>query len=382
MCSTLCIHCVIKTCSRQVKPNRRLFVSVADSTFSTVSTRRPAVSMQSSPTIAGFVELQPVVQELWSTAIAPRTRTTYQTGFDTFLQFLLLSGFIAIVTLSSINVTEDLLIYFVAHCYNTKLSYSTIKLYLCGIRFMCMQNSIPYPLGMNMTRLSAILGGVKRAQVHKTKPRYPVTFPILRDICLFLRKSAHRNFSDLLLETVCTVAFFGFLRCGEFTVTGPFDQTSHLCIEDLVVLPDCVLLKLKRSKTDPFRAGVTIKLFKTDNSICPYDSCCRYMRIRRQHNPALGDPLFVTNNGNALSRSVFISMFKHVLVCLGINAELYNGHSFRIGAATTAAAAHIEDHMIKMLGRWSSDAYCRYIRTPQSLLRDAQKSLTSSLISS
>jgi hypothetical protein len=42
---------------------------------------------------------------------------------------------------------------------------------------------------------------------------------------------------------------------------------------------------------------------------------------------------------------------------------MYSGHSFQIGAATTAGSVHVEDHLIKILGRWSSDAYCKYIRT-------------------
>ena len=49
----------------------------------------------------------------------------------------------------------------------------------------------------------------------------------------------------------------------------------------------------------------------------------------------------------------------------GIDAS---GHSFQIGAATTAAACGLPESLIKTLGRWESSAYMLYIRTPQSTL--------------
>ena len=59
---------------------------------------------------------------------------------------------------------------------------------------------------------------------------------------------------------------------------------------------------------------------------------------------------------------------REALCQAGVDASKFAGHSFRRGAATTALEKDISDATIKMLGRWRSEAYTRYIKTPHSQL--------------
>ena len=65
------------------------------------------------------------------------------------------------------------------------------------------------------------------------------------------------------MDTACVIAFFGFLRCGEFIVLQSFDPDSDVCNEDVTINDDHATLHLKSSKTDHFRLGINILLFAT-----------------------------------------------------------------------------------------------------------------------
>ena len=100
-----------------------------------------------------------------------------------------------------------------------------------------------------------------------------------------------------------------------------------------------------------------------------------YYKLRLSQGAASESPLLIDGDGKVLCRNKFLGYLRHILDSLGLNDARYCGHSFRIGAATSAAAAGVEDHLIQTLGRWSSNCYIRYIRTDMKSVRKAQVSL-------
>lgn len=99
---------------------------------------------------------------------------------------------------------------------------------------------------------------------------------------------------------------------------------------------------------------------KEDYTVCPVQALWTYFQVRK---PSSG-PLFTFMSGTSVSRKYFLEQLCLSLNWCGLDSKQYKGLSFRIGAAITAFTKRISDQKIKGMGRWSSDAFKKYIRVP------------------
>ena len=222
--------------------------------------------------------------------------------------------------------------------------------------------------------------GIKKDKAKTTPscPRLPITVEIMAKIKKVLH-GTHKEHDSIMLWAACCLPFFGFLCCGEFTVPtqAAYAPEEHLSLPDIAIdnrlSPSVVQVKIKQSKTDPFHQGMQLYLGKTDEDICPITGILPYLAIRG----AKPGPLFVLEDGTYLTRQRFAALLLSTLLQAGISDRCYTTHSFRIGAATTAKDSGISDVHIKILGRWKSNAYQLYVRTPKDQLAKLSKQLVS-----
>ena len=268
---------------------------------------------------------------------------------------------------------------FVSYLAQRHLTHSSIKVYLSAVRNLLVQVGLHEEFTRQLSpRLQLVLKGIKRDE-SKTAPlpaRLPITVDIMSKIKAVLLQCPE-EYDNILLWAACCLAFFGFLRCGEFTVPtqSEYDPGAHLSVGDILLdsrsSPTTIQVTIKQSKTDPFRQGVQLHLGKTGLEICPINAIVPYLAVRG----ASPGPLFMFEDGSFLTRPRFATMISKTLRQAGIDDKQYATHSFRIGAATTAKEAGISDVHIKMLGRWKSNAYQLYVRTPRSELAKLSKQM-------
>ena len=323
----------------------------------------------------------PSVQRYFEQGLASSTRRSYQAASKRFSEFC--SRF-SITT--PFPVTEQVLCCFAAYLADVGLKPGTVKVYLAAVRNLQLSLGLPDPRDQSsLPFLKRVLMGISRAQMPRSaqnRPRLPITGPLLVRIHSILKQSS--NPEKICIWAICSLAFFGFFRLGELLLESPdhYDPAIHLSWGDMAVdstiVPTMIKVYLKRSKCDQFGEGVDVVVGHTNSPICPVTAVLDYIR-QRQDTPGA---FFLDSNQRPVRKVWFIQQVRQLIQSLGLPDHHYAGHSFRIGAATSAALAGVEDSTIQALGRWQSAAFLQYIRLPQDHLALISQQLSTAALNS
>ena len=272
--------------------------------------------------------------------------------------------------LERLPITEINLIYFCTHLATNHIAHKSIIVYISGLSFHGTLHGCSFKV-TSMNTLYLVLRGIRRSQGNSLTRvrRVPITIPMLHRIrqYLCLHFSTHDRH---MVWSAVTMAFFGLLRSSEYT-SPTARQYSHdtLTSSDVSVLAEKMLINIRKSKTDQFRRGTIIRLFRLSSTLCPVAATQTYLR----HRIDARGPLFCFENGTFLTRQ-WVSRFLTDVFPLTSNI---NTHSFRIGGATAAASNGVSDVIIQTMGRWNSDCFQRYIRVSDDEIARSQSRMGS-----
>ena len=316
------------------------------------------------------------MERYFRSGLAPSTHKSYNSAKRRFLCFCNQAQ------LNPLPISETLLCRYVAHLAEEGLTPRTIKAYLSAIRHLQVSMNLSDPKIGEMPRLEQVLKGAKR-EFAKKNPDKRERLPITPELLLRLKQvwaKDPKKFENVMLWAACCVCYFGFLRSGEVTVPSEasYDSSAHLNMADIAIdnaeSPSTVKIRIKASKTDQFRKGVDIYLGRTHNPLCPVEALLAYIAKRGKEQGML----FRFEDGQLLTKERFVVRVREALSQAGVNAKLYSGHSFRIGAATMAGRKGLSSEMIQTLGRWESSAYLLYVRLPREELSTVCKVISTS----
>ncbi|XP_052416254.1 uncharacterized protein LOC127961253 [Carassius gibelio] len=304
-------------------------------------------------------------------AVSPRTLQSYVTAWRCFKTFHV-SYNMPFPDFSLLSVTS-----FITYLNSIKgLQVGSIKGYLSGIQFFHkLMYGAPSP-EINNSQTSLLIKGIQRSQPSRTDARQPITLDILTKCIRALRTGYQPISTARTLDAMFVLAFFGFLRCSELAITSNFDPKIHPTISDLSVIDgESISYLIKQSKTDQTKKGHFIYIFNLPSPIQPYQSVLAYSQWRSSQAKSPLEPLFIDESKKPVTRFWFQKHLKAVLQQSGIPVKNFSSHSFRIGAATSAAQKGLSQQQIQALGRCSSDAFHSYIRTNRFHIKKAHQTL-------
>ena len=236
---------------------------------------------------------------------------------------------------------------------------STVQTYISGLSFHLQMAGLE-----DVTKgfvVLCLLEGCKRGNVSRDT-RCPITLPLLGQMLGALKFVCKSDYEMHMYSAAFLVAFYGFLRVGEFTVNSRQHDGQQLGGSDVSVIGEVpnrkVVLRLRSSKTDQRGKGCLIYIPEVHSEFCPVKAVIAYMSCR----PSVGHAFFQSFGAFPLTRYEFTKMIKSCMKFWSLPTERFSSHSFRIGAATSAAMSGCTDGQIQSMGRWASNTFRRYIR--------------------
>ena len=337
------------THTRQNQYYSRLFVSFADRTVSPTSIMgRPTShgSAASNPAL----QLVPALKTLLHSAIAPSTVATYERALKSFAIFLTQYSFP--MQLPNPPVVVAL---YISYLHTNHYAYRSILTHLAAISYMHRSHLLAEP-NQNFI-IQKTLQGVKRTATLQDC-RLPINLALLHKLCQTIKHILASPLQQAMFRSMYLLAFFAFLRVGEITISHGRSE-NILKLRQVIVQTgsNVVHIAFERYKHSNAKTH-TMAIQSRPGPFCPVEALLQYLKLRGQQP----GPLYVQPSNQPVTRATFNSTLQKSFKFLGLQADFYTSHSFRIGAASFAARNGMSDAQIRHMGRWASDAFKSYIR--------------------
>jgi site-specific recombinase XerD len=209
------------------------------------------------------------------------------------------------------------------------------------------------PLDTRHPAIARTLKGIRRTLGAAPATKAAVTVEEVRALCAALPSSL----AGLRDRALLLVGFAGAFRRSELVA---------LRREDLEVRPEGIVLRLRRSKTDPDGVGRPVAIPRGRRTeACPVAALDGWLAAAGIEDGPLFRAIDRTGRiaDRALSDRAVALVVKRAAAAAGLDAARYAGHSLRAGFATSAARAGAEEHAImRQTGHRSVQMVRRYIR--------------------
>lgn len=247
-------------------------------------------------------------------------------------------------------------------------SGSAIANYLYGVRAWHFVHDIPWSI--LPTEVENLLKGAKNLapERSKRKKRQPYT---LIFICKILSWLNPKIPLDAAVRSCLLTTFHSAARVGETTLPNQtaFDATQHVKpsnLRQIVTREGLTMTEIAVPMTKSAPNGETLQYARQNG---PVDPCAAWDNHININAPPANGPMFAyraAKGHKPLTKSAFIKRLAAAARKAG--EEPLAGHGIRIGATLEYLLRGVPFETVKVIGRWSSDAFLLYLRKHAQIL--------------
>ena len=276
---------------------------------------------------------------------ADKTTEKYNSCFKKFKTFCAEHGY-GYLPANPIHVTI-----FFSHLLDQNVSYNVISSAFYAIKWVHNINSLVDPTENGFVK--GLLDSAKRMRSQPVKRKDVVNTEMLISLCdQYINNT---NLSDIRDLAMILIGYAGLLR---------FDEISNLHLNDIVFEESHLVLNIRKSKTDKFRAGNKVFISKGSTSACSYSMLRRYIDLSGadiKSDAFLFKPIYKSKGVQKLIKKDKSLSYTRTRECIlsklkSVAPELNLGiHSLRAGGASTIANSDkVDDRCLMRHGRWKS----------------------------
>ena len=262
---------------------------------------------------------------------------------------------------------ENRTILFIGYMVHKGMQSSIVKSYVSAIKKTLMNDG--YEWKDNEIFLSSLVRACKlKNDIVRT--RLPIHNGLLEMLLFEIRRIYRRKcqpYLEKLYSVIFALGYYGLMRVGELTQSPHVVKAKdvHLATNKeklLVVLYSSKThSKANRPQKIKIMANHLDTKYRKKRNFCPFKILADYIQARGTYLED-SEQFFVYKDHTPVTADKAHELLRTMLRSFGLQADLYDMHSLRIGRASDLIRLNYTIEQVKHMGRWKSNVVYRYIR--------------------
>ena len=287
-------------------------------------------------------------------------------------QFFYFTAYFKLVPIPATEITVTLFLEFMAR----SSGYGHIKHLLRSVKYL--HEALNMPFRCTSFQIDTTLQGLKRRLARVPFQVLPITPEILRKMFSHLDVSRPRS---LALWCSYLIAFYGLLRKANTVPKTQSGSENYALLRRNIHVDkenNMVYVYVGHSKTNNFCERDVVLPIPGNNDPA-LDPVRHLASLFEMVKCSTDRPAFSYSSNSFITYSMFTNTLKSLLQKVGLNPDLFSGHSFRRGGATFLHNAGGTSLMVKACGDWSSLCFTRYLYINESQRFTAQNRIRTAI---